>query len=165
VIERVIAAAEAAKQQYYHLVLLVGQRGSGKTKALQEAAARLEAPYVNIGLELSRRLLDMGAAQRRLDVRRLLEELLRDTKADVVVLDNTDVLFTLSLQQNALQLLKMLSRSTTLVAAWTGTLSQGYVTRGEPGHSEYVRERVDDFSAISVAGGDGEPSTIGPQEV
>lgn len=94
----------------------------------------------------------MGVAQRGLDVRRLLDELLRDAKSDVVVLDNTDVLFTPSLQQNALQLLKMLSRNTTLVAAWTGVLTNGYVTRSVPGHSEYVRERVDGFEAIAVDG-------------
>ncbi|HCH00098.1 MAG TPA: BREX-3 system P-loop-containing protein BrxF, partial [Actinobacteria bacterium] len=46
-----------AEGLYYRLVLQVGETGTGKTAALRAVADDIDAPVININLELSARLL------------------------------------------------------------------------------------------------------------
>ena len=55
--EKVKSALQAAEGLYYRLVLLVGETGIGKTAALRAVADDIDAPVININLELSARLL------------------------------------------------------------------------------------------------------------
>ena len=51
-----------AASLYHRLVLVVGGDGTGKTTALREISACIGAPLINVGLELSRRLLELTEA-------------------------------------------------------------------------------------------------------
>jgi hypothetical protein len=157
IVDQVVTEASEVQRSYHRLVLLVGPRGSGKTKALSEAATRLSVPYVNVGLELPRRLLDMTITQRALTAQQTLDDILAEAGGDVVVLDNTDVLFAPALRQKALPLLRQLSRNRTVVAAWTGAYAHDFVTRAVPGHPEYVRERADGIVIVSSSAEHYEP--------
>jgi hypothetical protein len=108
--------------------MLVAPAGSGKTAALQEVHERTGAPLINVNLELSRRMLDLTARQRVLQVSRLLGEIVGTSAADVVLLDNIEILFDVSLKQDPLRLLQGLSRNKTIVTAWSGALVDGYLT-------------------------------------
>lgn len=68
----ILARIAGAPALYHRLILVAGPGGSGKTAALQAVAQRTGAPVVNLNLELSRRLLDLSARQRVLEVPRLL---------------------------------------------------------------------------------------------
>lgn|SRR5215469_7156109 len=63
--ENVIEKLKHAENLYHRLILVVGPEGKGKTSVLQELASRVNAPLVNINLELSRRLLDLTERQLR----------------------------------------------------------------------------------------------------
>ena len=99
----------------------------------------------------------MTSVQRTLAVRQVLNDILTEAGGDVAVLDNADVLFAPSLQQNVLQLLRLLSRSRTVVAAWNGECSQGWLSRAVPGHSEYMRERAEGIAIVNAVGESNEP--------
>ena len=67
-----------------------------------------------------------------------------NNRADVVALDNIELLFDPALHQDPLVCLQGLSRNKTLIAAWGGNYVGGVLTYAEPGHPEYRRyERPD----------------------
>jgi hypothetical protein len=92
--------------------------------------------------------------------------------ADVVLLDNIEILFDVSLKQDPLRLLQGLSRNKTVVAAWSGEIrtegrelrteldtsydsshitqsSSLYLVYATPDHPEYKRYPVRDFLVVN----------------
>lgn len=146
---RVLERISQAVELYYRLVLLVAPAGSGKTDVLRDVHGLTGAPLVNVNLELSRRMLDLTERQRPLQLQRLLSEMVNAFPAEVVLLDNVELLFDVSLKQDPLRLLQSLSRNKTVVAAWNGTLGQEHMTYATPDHPEYRRYQLRDFLVVS----------------
>lgn len=136
--EAVLAQIGKAEELYHRLILVAAPSGSGKTGALQDVAIRTRAPLLNLNLELSRRMLDLSERQRALELPKVLEEVVgRDEP--LVLLDNIEILFDVTLKQDPLRLLQGVSRNRTVVAAWNGTLENGYLGYATPEHPEYRR--------------------------
>ncbi len=146
--DNIIKKIDEAAQLYYRLVLLVAPSGAGKTAALRIVHERTAAPLININLELSRRLLDLTESQRALQVSSLLKEIVSAYETDVVLLDNIEVLFEVSLKQDPLRLLQGISRNKTVVAAWSGSIQGGYAVYATPDHPEYKRYPLQDFLVV-----------------
>jgi len=136
---QIVQKTEQASGFYYRLVLVVAPSGSGKTSALREVQQSLDAPLVNVNLEISRRMLDLTGRQRALRVSRLLEDILREAEGEVVLLDNIEILFDRSLKQDPLRLLQGLSRNRTVVATWNGEIKENCLIYAAPEHPEYHR--------------------------
>ena len=134
---------EHAESLYHRLVLVVGGDGTGKTTALREVSAWIGAPLINVGLELSRRLLELTERQRPIRAPHLLEHIVNETASEVVLLDNIEILFDTTLRQDPLRLLKGLSRSRTVVVVWNGSMEDSHIHYAVPGHPEYRRSPVD----------------------
>src|SRR5580698_2026528 len=98
---------------YDRLVLLVGPSGSGKTASLRALADGEKVPVLNVGAEISRRLLDLTERQRILQLPTLMEEAVAELPGDLTILDNTEILFNPVLQQDPLRLLQGMSRDRT----------------------------------------------------
>ncbi|MFZ5915604.1 MAG: BREX-3 system P-loop-containing protein BrxF [Chloroflexota bacterium] len=126
-------------RQYHRLLLIVGPIGSGKTPLLKALYQQQHVPYLNVNLVLSQRLLDLTDKERPLRVRRLLADVIDEQAADIIALDNLELLFDPTLHQDPLVCLQGLSRNRTLVAAWGGNYESGVLTYAEPGHPEYRR--------------------------
>jgi SAM-dependent methyltransferase len=147
--DKVMGLIDQAAQLYHRLVMLVAPAGSGKTAALQDIHERTAAPLVNVNLELSRRMLDLTERQRALQLPGLLAEIVGASAADVVLLDNVEVLFDVSLKQDPLRLLQGLSRNKTVVAAWSGSIDGKNMVYATPDHPEYRRYPVRDFLVVN----------------
>ena len=149
--DRVIRGIGQAAELYHRLVMLVAPAGAGKTAALQDVHERTAAPLVNVNLELSRRMLDLTERQRALLLPRLLLEIVgaSASAADVVLLDNIEVLFDVSLKQDPLRLMQGLSRNKTVVAAWSGSIVSGHLVYATPEHPEYRRYPLRDFLVVN----------------
>jgi hypothetical protein len=160
--DRVIERIGQAAELYHRLVMLVAPAGAGKTAALQEVHKRTAAPLVNVNLELSRRMLDLTERQRALQLPRLLAEIVgasaagqpapqseAERQAGVVLLDNIEVLFDVSLKQDPLRLLQGLSRNKTVVVAWSGTIDGEHMVYATPDHPEYKRYPLRDFLVVN----------------
>ena len=143
--EQVIEKLKHAENLYHRLILVVGPEGKGKTSALQDVGGRVNAPLVNVNLELSRRLLDLTERQRALQLQRLLDQVVAQPEGDVVLLDNVEILFDVRLKQDPLRLLQGLSRNRTAVATWSGSIEDGHLVYAEPHHPEYRRYAVSDL--------------------
>ena len=147
--DRVIGKIDQAAELYYRLVMLVAPAGAGKTAALQDVHERTAAPLLNANLELSRRMLELTERQRALQLPRLLSEVVNAAQADLILLDNIEVIFDVGLKQDPLRLLQGLSRNKTVVAAWNGTIVEDSLTYAAPAHPEYRRYPIRDFLVAS----------------
>lgn len=151
--DQLIRTIAQAEKLYYRLVLVTAPSGAGKTRLLQEVSKRTGAPLLNINLKLSRRMLDLTGRQRALQLPGLLSEIMYETKSNVVLLDNIEILFDVELKQDPLRLLQGISRNKTIVAAWNGSVTDGYLCYAAPGHQEYRRYEVCDFLVVNLGTG------------
>lgn len=150
ILDDIIWQIDQAAQLYYRLVLVVAPSGKGKSRVLQEIHRVTGAPLLNVNLELSRRMLELTARQRTLQLPRLLSEMIDTFLSQVTLLDNTEILFDVTLKQDPLRLLQGLSRNKTIVATWSGLLKDGFLTYAVPGHPEYRRYPFRDFLAVDL---------------
>ena len=137
--ERTVEALEQVHHLYHRLVLVVGPAGSGKTHALKAVSASLDTVIINVSRELSRLMLDVPERQRPMATQQLIEDIMREVQASVVLLDNVEILFATSLRTDPIKLLQVVSRHRTVVAALPGTMSDGHFVYAESGHPEYRR--------------------------
>jgi ABC-type hemin transport system ATPase subunit len=147
--DQVVRKINQAAELYHRLMLVVAPAGAGKTTALREVQERVGAPLVNVNLDLSRQMLDLTERQRALQLPRLLREMLNDAAGEVVLFDNIEILFDVSLKQDPLRLLHGLSRNKTVVAAWNGSIDGNHMVYAVPDHPEYRRYMVRDFLVAS----------------
>ena len=138
-----------AAELYHRLLIMVAPAGAGKTSALHDVHERTGAPLINVNLEISRRMLDLTERQRALQFPRLLSEIVNTNQGNVILLDNIEILFDVSLRQDPLRLLQGLSRNKTVVAAWAGYIDNKYMSYATPDHPEYRRYPVSDFFVVS----------------
>ena len=153
--EQLLHLLPTVSQLYHRLILVVAPGGGGKSAALQSLANGSGAPLVNLNLELSRGLLDLTARQRKLQVSRRLSGLVAQARAQAnadspVLLDNTEILFEVSLSIDPLRLLEEVSRNWTLVVAWRGRIDGDHLVYAYPGHPEYRRYPVGDLLIVTA---------------
>jgi len=147
--DQIVENVERAVELYYRLILVVAPSGQGKTAALQEVQLQKGFPLVNVNLELSCQMLDLTERQRVLKLSSLLLEIINKYKDDIILLDNIEVLFDVSLKQDPMRLLLGLSRNKTLVVAWNGIVKNDYIIYATPNHPEYKRYPLGDFLIVN----------------
>lgn len=137
------------QELYHHLLLLVGPSNCGKTRVLQKLHQENLAPLVNVNVELSRQMLQIPETKRSYYLPRLFKDILpRDS--DLILLDNTEILFDTSLKQDPLRLLQSLSRNRCLVATWNGHIEGEYLTYAAAEHPEYRRYPAKDLIYLNL---------------
>ena len=142
---------DEAESQYYRLVLLVSESGSGKSTVLHKLADKLGIDVININLSISTNLLELTAKQRALRLPDALNQIVDNAQA-TVVLDNLEILFDKTLQQDPLRLLQGISRNRTVVASWNGKIDNGKLIYAEPGHTEYKSYELGDIITVGMDG-------------
>jgi predicted ATPase len=145
----IIRAIDQASELYHRLVMLVASSGSGKTAALQEVHRRTAAPLVNINLELAYHMLELTERQRALQLPRLLTDIVNTTSTNVVLLDNIEILFDVTLKQDPLRMLQGISRNKTVVAAWSGSVENHHLIYATPNHPEFKRYPLHDLLVVT----------------
>ena len=146
--QRIAERIPTAVGLYHQLVLVVGPPRTGKTTALRELVADKGWPLVNVNLALAERLLELTAKQRALRVARLLDQVAGKDAGGVLLLDNTEVLFSLELKQDPLRLLQGFARHRTVVATWAGECVGESLTYAAPTHPEYRRYQERDVVIV-----------------
>ena len=141
--EKLRKSIEDARHLYQKLILLVGKSGSGKTGILKKISNEFAAPMINVNLEMSSRLLDVPLEKRASNLSRLFSSLLNNTGSDMVFLDNMEILFDNSLQQNPLTLLQNNEKNRIVIAAWNGVIENGRLTYARPEHHEFQAYPID----------------------
>jgi len=148
-VDQIIRKIKEAAELYFRLVLVVAPIGAGKTSMLLDVSKRIGASIINVNLELSRRMLDLPERQRALQLPLLMREIVNEAAGEVILLDNIEILFDVSLKLDPLRLLQNLSRNMTIVATWNGSIKNNYITYAMPDHPEYRRYPVRDFLVVA----------------
>ena len=120
IIQRIVETVRDGQKSAERLVLLVGRPGSGKSKLLRELSTIRGWKYVNCRTFLTEELLEMVPKVRAQEATGLIAKSIDALGAEVVVLDDMQVLFAPVLQVDPLNLLKHLGRKFSVVAAWPG---------------------------------------------
>jgi len=136
-IQQVTEQVSVAANLYYQLILVVGAPRTGKTAALRRLAEEQPWLLININLSLSEQLLELTVRQRALKVPSLLDQLVQQNDHQVLILDNTELLFDPLLQQDPLRLLQGISRNRTVIVAWSGEYDGHSLTFAIPSHPEF----------------------------
>ena len=144
------AALDQAASHYYKLLMIVGPAGSGKTAFLRSVSEKQHIPLLNLGLELSKKLLSLTVIERRLKASDVIADLLDAVGAPRLAIDNTEVIFDPSLMLNPLGLLQSLSRTRLLIWAWNGEVEDGHVTYSYRGHPEHQRIPTSEMTLITL---------------
>lgn len=149
--DKIKQSMQTAEGLYHRLVLLVGEKGSGKTKVLRGIADEFATTVININLSLSSELLDLTAKQRSLKLPGILNQIVAKAQS-LVVLDNLEILFDKDLKQDPLRLLQGISRNHTVVASWSGAFIGGRLSYAEAGHPEYRSYDVEETLIVGIDG-------------
>jgi Cdc6-like AAA superfamily ATPase len=147
--DQIIQKIKQTSELYYRLILVVALSGTGKTSALRDVKDRINTPIVNVNLEISRQMLNLTERQRVLQVSQILGKIVNEAGGEIILLDNMEILFDVSLKQDPLRLLQGLSRNKTIVATWNGSIDASYLIYAAPDHPEYRRYPVVDFCVVS----------------
>ena len=134
-----------ADSSYYKLIVVVGKSGSGKTTLLRRISEEFQLPLINLGLELSRRLLSLTIKQRKLMAAEIIEDILEEQGDLRLAIDNTEVIFNPDLKLNPLGLLKNISRNRMLVWTWNGEMDGNHLIYSHLGHPEHHRIPSNEF--------------------
>jgi hypothetical protein len=154
VASRVREAVEACAWGVDRVVWLAGGSSPQRSEVLAQLAEHDGFSHVNVGVALSRRLLDCPARQRPVRARSLFRNLVNDAEADsttgVVGLDHIEVLFSPDLQLDVFGLLRGEAQNRTLVISWCGHVEDGRATYAPASHPEHSSEPVDDHTVVRV---------------
>jgi hypothetical protein len=131
-----------AQNAYHRLVVIAGLSGSGKTRVLNQVAADLNLPVINLSLVLSQRLLGLTRRQRALKAQEIAIELIGEHLQFGVCLDNTEILFDSTLHLNPLLFLQDLSRNRLIIASWNGRFDAGELQFGYASHPDFFSQAV-----------------------
>ncbi|GAA6620822.1 BREX-3 system P-loop-containing protein BrxF [Scytonema sp. NUACC26] len=147
-------------ERYYRLIVVVVPPSRSQTVNFCQIAESINSRYVNINLELSRRLLELTQLQRATQVQKLLAEIIGNTHNGAVLLDRLEILFDESLKLKPLECLQKLARDKpgtacakgdrTIVAVWNGNIENNSLTYAESGHPEYCRCPTDGCTVINL---------------
>ena len=148
--DQVIQKLEYIAELYHRLILIVGPSGSGKTQVLRELQTKLKAPIINISMELSRKMLDLTGRQRVLSLARLLQEIIDESQDEIVLFDNTEVLYDTKLKQDPLRILQNLSRKIIVISSWNGSATENHLIYAVPNHKEYRKYSNKDLIIINL---------------
>ncbi|MBP2133990.1 ABC-type histidine transport system ATPase subunit [Methanomicrobium sp. W14] len=142
---KIIQEIERSRTQYNRLILIIGPSDSGKTDLLRKIGQETGSSILNVNLELSKLLLDMSKRQRMLNASKTLYDIIKQNceSEDVILLDNSEILFDTELKIDPLKLLQELARNYCIVATWNGIIEDNSLIYGKSGHPEYRKYNAD----------------------
>lgn len=144
----IILPIDRLKKENIKLIILVGPAGSGKTNSLQSISKNGIYPIININLRLSEQLLTLFEEDPNWE--KLLTNLICAYQSDILLFDNTELLFTKSFGINPIQLLKTQNRKKVIVMAWNGEYNGTTLTYGNPEDEDYMKFSSNDLDGIEI---------------
>ena len=151
---RIAAGIPSLGSLYHRLMLVVGFPRSGKTQALRALAEEHDWPLINVGLSLSEQLLELPPSRRAVNAPRFLHDLVDDRGGDVLLLDNTELLFSIGVELDPLHLLQAVSRHRATVASWAGCYDGKRLTYADASHPEFKRYEDPEVVIVTALAGE-----------
>lgn len=136
---------------YYKLILIVTGNPYSTSELLKKLAEEKNFHYINLNLALSEKLIQIPFEQRWLFVNEMLDEILRKNEHEVLIVDNTEILFGKHLKLDPIGTLKNISRYKKIIASVRGVLKDDCLVYARPGEEEYRVWRIKEleFTVLS----------------
>ncbi|BBB91337.1 MAG TPA: BREX-3 system P-loop-containing protein BrxF [Methylomusa anaerophila] len=150
-ITHVVESVREVGKKGERLVIIAGKPGSGKSKIMRELSEMRGWVYVDSKTLLTDELFEMSPKARAGEAANIMDEVLEQKSADVILLDNTQVLFAPVLQVNPLTLLRRLSQKQTVVAAWPGSFENGELVYSGNMGSEPVSYSGEGLKVVAIS--------------
>lgn len=142
-------------QNYYKLILIITKDFQKTNSLLVNFAEKNGIPYINLNLELSKRLIYLPFNERWIYADEELRNILLKNKHDTLIVDNTEILFEEHLKLNPIQELKNISKYKNIIASVRGDYKNNILTYGKIGEREFKKYALDDLlNNIIIFGGD-----------
>jgi hypothetical protein len=150
-VDRLRTTVDTARTRYTRLVLVVGTTGSGKSALLRRLGETLGAPVVNLGLELSRALIDTPVRRRPVSAADRAADIVRGTgESEACLLDNIEAMFLPEMRLDPLKLLQDCARNRVVIAAWPGVKLGAALLFAQPSHPEFRKYETPDCEVIEI---------------
>lgn len=133
------------------LVFVVGKSCAGKTTILQSIAQSFSMTYMPLGGALSRRLLDVSAPMRPLQLESLTHEMLLPANPAGFCIDNTELLFDPLLQCDPIRFALHMSSLRLILFSLNGSYEGRRFTHGARNHPEYVSVDLQNVPVITIS--------------
>jgi hypothetical protein len=135
----------------HRLIMLIMPLRNESRYSLEEFAIQHGFRYINISLELSRRLLDIPRSKHSVQTPQVLNrEIVGSEHDQPLFLDNLAVLHEPSLKLDPVRWLLEVARRRTVIATWAGGYASEHLNYAEPGHPEYNQYSTKDIVVIRV---------------
>ena len=150
IVDHVLEKLGFVNQRFYRLLLIVGPYEREQYDIVNQVSKKIDAPVVNINLDVSRQLLELPGKQRPLNAAKILDSIIKSLTKDTFIFKNIELLFQAALKTDPLRLFKNISRNKTLIAAWNGCITDNYLIYAAPGHPDYKKYPTDDLNIINL---------------
>ena len=144
-------AVTATGHRYHQLLLLVGQEQNRRQALLQALATESGEPILHVSIVLAEALLPLPRAERVPELGGLLDRVVAESAAQIVFVDDIEILFSPELRVDVLSRLRQLSRNRIVVVNWPGEWVDGCLTYAEVGHPEFFQAQADAVSVFTVS--------------
>lgn len=139
---------EGFKKKEVKIVFLVAPSGSGKTKFLQDLSQKESLPYISLNGELSKKISELPSDDKNWDT--ILSDIINSQTGDIILLDNTELLFTRDFNINPIRLLKNQSQKKVIIMSWNGEYNGINLIYGSPGDMDYRTFPTNDLNGIEI---------------
>ena len=131
-----------------NLIILVGdsQKNSSIFDELKESP---DVNFVNVGLELSRKLMH-SRIETITNPQYFFDEILKNFNQERVIFYNIDILFDSNLEFNPLDIFKKISAQRKIICIWNGSFSDNKLSYSIYSHSDYFSQSVDSKEASII---------------
>lgn len=133
-VKQVKQAINVVKSHHSQLILLTGKYAY---KLSIETVLSYDYPILNLGLELSKYLVNTPKNDRAKLVASIFTVLIEEQIEPVIILNHIEILFDKSLSVDPLKLLQNNARNITLVVIWPGERTPSALSYATASHSEY----------------------------
>jgi hypothetical protein len=150
IVDHVLEKLGFVNQQFYRLLLIVGISERDRENILNHVSKKIDAPVVNINLDVSRQLLELPEKQRPLNAANILDSIIKSQSKNTFIFKNIELLFNAALKTDPLRLFKNISRIKTLIVGWNGLIKGSSLIYAAPGHPDYKKYLTDDLNIINL---------------
>ena len=149
-VDHVLEKLGFVNRQFYRLLLIVGPSERGQENIVNQVSEKINAPVVNINLDVSRQLLELPEKQRSLNVAKILDPIIKSLTKNTFIFKNIELLFHAALKTDPMRLFKNISRNKNLIVAWNGFIKDNYLIYAAPGHPDYKKYPTNDLNIINL---------------
>ncbi|CCJ33842.1 BREX-3 system P-loop-containing protein BrxF [Caloramator australicus] len=132
-------------QNYYKLILIITKDFQKINSLLVNFAEKNSIPYINLNLELSKRLIYVPFNERWIYADKELKNILLKKEHDTIIVDNTEILFEEHLKLNPIEELKNISKYKNIIASVRGNYKNNILTYAKIGEKEFKKYILDDL--------------------